>query len=86
MHFDYNGHLHDICVDRRADTAAVLGLHLSRPLAVYQLSMNPGKRKKSANVSFSEAFIDSRNRENLFISRTSRKKKSWGRTNVMCAG
>lgn len=41
MYFDYNGHLHDICVDRIVGTAAVLGLHLSKSLAVYQLYMNP---------------------------------------------
>ena len=45
MYFDYNGHLHDICVDTSSNTAADLGLRLSRPLAVYQLNMNPEKTR-----------------------------------------
>lgn len=46
MNFDYNGHLHDICVDRSVGIAAVLGLHLSKLLAVYQPNMNPGGEKE----------------------------------------
>lgn len=50
MYFDYNGHLHDICVDRIVGTAAVLGLHLSKPLAVYQLYMNPKIWQKKIKI------------------------------------
>lgn len=46
MYFDYYGHLHDISYDRIVGTAEVLGLHLSKPLAVYQPYMNPTKEEK----------------------------------------